>query len=377
MLIAYRRHKKDCRHTSRKNRNCECPIWAQGTLSGQPIRKSLGTANWQRAQQVLREWEAKGEQTEQPKPRKTIAEAWTALLTDLEARGLRHAVVRKYRLLQRQMQSFADARSIGLLDAFDLDATTQFRSEWKDGVRGQAKKLERLRSFFRFAQARKWIADNPAQALKKPKIVLCPTLPFTREEMERILAAADTYVQAATCDSMRRTRALVLLMRYSGLRIGDAVGLETERVKGDRLFLRTQKTGVAVNLILPDFVVQELQAIPHASLARFFWDGESSLESATRGWHKRLTVVFRAAKIANARPHRFRDTFAVELLLAGVPMERVSILLGHQSVKITEQHYAPWVPERQSQLEADLRKAWAQDPLAQVDGRGTRKVVSL
>ena len=57
-----------------------------------------------------------------------------------------------------------------------------------------------------------------------------------------------------------------------------------------------------------------------------------------------------------------RDTFAVELLLAGVPLERVSILLGHQSVSITEKHYAPWVRSRQAQLEADLAAAWRLDP---------------
>jgi hypothetical protein len=61
--------------------------------------------------------------------------------------------------------------------------------------------------------------------------------------------------------------------------------------------------------------------------------------------------------------HRFRDTFAVELLLAGVPIERVSVLLGHQSVRITEKHYAPWVRSRQEQLEADLTRAWNRDPL--------------
>jgi integrase len=54
-----------------------------------------------------------------------------------------------------------------------------------------------------------------------------------------------------------------------------------------------------------------------------------------------------------------RDTFAVEMLLAGVPLEQVSILLGHKSVKITEKHYAPWVKARQEQLAANVRKAWS------------------
>ena len=60
-------------------------------------------------------------------------------------------------------------------------------------------------------------------------------------------------------------------------------------------------------------------------------------------------------------PNRFRDTFAVELLLSGVPIERVSILLGHSSVRITEKHYAPWVRDRQVQLEADVRRTRSTD----------------
>jgi integrase/recombinase XerD len=66
--------------------------------------------------------------------------------------------------------------------------------------------------------------------------------------------------------------------------------------------------------------------------------------------------------VPTGHAHRFRDTFAVELLLAGVLMERVSILLGHHSVRITEKHYAPWVRARQEQLEADVRRTWAEVP---------------
>ena len=54
----------------------------------------------------------------------------------------------------------------------------------------------------------------------------------------------------------------------------------------------------------------------------------------------------------------FRDTFAVELLNKGVPIDRVSLLLGHSSVKVTEKHYAPFVKERQQQLENYARMAW-------------------
>ena len=47
-----------------------------------------------------------------------------------------------------------------------------------------------------------------------------------------------------------------------------------------------------------------------------------------------------------------------------MPIERVSIFLGHESVKTTEKHYRPWVRERQEQAEADVRRTWDRDPIA-------------
>ena len=63
----------------------------------------------------------------------------------------------------------------------------------------------------------------------------------------------------------------------------------------------------------------------------------------------------------------FRDTFAVEMLLAGVPIDQVSLLLGHASVKITEKSYSPFVKARQVQLQESVRNAWK---LGQPTGNG-------
>ena len=62
---------------------------------------------------------------------------------------------------------------------------------------------------------------------------------------------------------------------------------------------------------------------------------------------------------AHFHPHRFRDTFAVSLLLKGGSPDSVSKLLGHSSIKVTERHYAPWVKARQDLLEAEVRRSWS------------------
>jgi len=64
------------------------------------------------------------------------------------------------------------------------------------------------------------------------------------------------------------------------------------------------------------------------------------------------------------------------LLLAGTPMERVSMLmlLVDTSIKITGKHYAPWVRSRQKQLEADVTRAWSSDSFLNHEIAGTNQV---
>jgi integrase/recombinase XerD len=162
---------------------------------------------------------------------------------------------------------------------------------------------------------------------------------------------------------LRRLQALILLARYSGLRIGDAASLACDRLDGQKLFLYTAKTGTPVHSKLPQFVVDEPDRCPRLSPTYWFWTGNGSKE-ALSDYRRVFRQVAKLAGVKDAYPHRFRDTFAVELLLAGVPIEQVSMLLGHSSIKVTEKHYAPWVRARQQQMEESLDRAIKNDPLA-------------
>jgi integrase/recombinase XerD len=378
MLTTYRRHIKMCAHRSegRKYRRCRCPIWADGFIGRQEIRKSLDTRNWEEAQDRIREWEAEGTQAAEPEP-VTIAEAWEEFLADAKARNLREPTLYKYELLSRQMARFATDKGIRFLRELDLPTLRKFRATWPNENLGALKKLEYLRAFFRFAHESRWLDENPARKLESPKVKQTPTLPFTPEQMTSILAACEKYGMKCRGgkhrrpENVRRIRALVLLLRHSGLRIGDGVTLGRGRIAGDKLFLYTAKTGTPVYVPLPDFVVTALEAVPKISEQYFFWTGESKTESATGDWQRALKGVFKEAGIPDGHAHRFRDTFAVELFKAGVPMERVSVLLGHSSIKVTERHYSPWVRARQEQLEADVRRTWG-EPLP--DTKGTPEV---
>jgi site-specific recombinase XerD len=382
-LTLYRRHKKTCPNFGKlrndKQAKCNCKIWADGIIEGREVRMSLDLRDWSKAERLKIRMED-GEPTECTAAI-TLAHAWTSLLADLEARKLSNQTVRKYKLLKRQMEAYGTDRGLVLLAQFNLDVLSRFRATWKDGPRTASKKLERLRAFFRFAHDRQWVETNPATRIRLPKVSIRPTMPLTNDELVKILTACDGLQVSTPIEgklNAHRLKTLILLMRYTGMRVSDAVMLTTDRLDGKRLFLYTQKTGVPVYTVLPDSVLFALEATPRVTDTRYFWSGNSKRESVICHWQMRLKKVFDLAGISkglgNAVSHRLRDTFAVELLLAGVPIERVSILLGHQSVRITEKHYSPWVRARQEQLEADVASAWKRDPILNQENVGTNSV---
>ena len=59
-------------------------------------------------------------------------------------------------------------------------------------------------------------------------------------------------------------------------------------------------------------------------------------------FRKRFARICRKAELGARRPKDLRDTFASQLLTAGVPLGYISAQLGHGSVDVTARHYARW-----------------------------------
>jgi integrase/recombinase XerD len=361
MLITYRRHNAErCKFTSRSEYRCKCPIWVTGTDGKNRFRReALKLRDWNRAQELVRKWDVEGQQPKR-KSAATIKEWSQAFMQDAESpsgRNLTDETLRKYRHLFNQLEAFADEKGIRFVEDIGLDDLTAFRSTWSDGPLSSSKKLERLRSVYRFAVDRGWVETNYALKLKPPKVKDAPTLPFDDDEMDAIFKAAKKSNRFAA-DSVH---AFILTMRYSGLRISDTTMLSRESLVGTRLKLYTAKTGEHVSILLPDFVASALRSVKSTNPKYFFWTGYSKLPAAASLWRKRLADVFKDAKI-EGHSHQFRDTFACSLLQAGVSLQDVSVLLAHRSTKITEKHYSPWVKSRQDALDRALASVAVAEP---------------
>jgi integrase len=280
----------------------------------------------------------------------SVREAAEKFYQESVARHLAPASLKKYRAFCDLVQRFGDRRC-ALLAGFTPELVREFRDQWKVGPSTTLKRLELVRSFFRFCEESGWILRSPARGLKAPILRHQPTLPFAAEEVARILQHAG------------ETLTFLLVLRHTGLRISDAARLTPSQFDGQRIRLYTQKTGTPVSVPVPPVLCQLLrQTEPRGGY--YFLRGQSTaLDNWTDLWRRQLAKVFAKAGIVDGHPHRFRDTFAVDLLQKGVSLEEVSKLLGHASIRITEKHYAPWVQERQSKLDEAVRRTWEEPKL--------------
>jgi integrase/recombinase XerD len=352
-------------------------MWVEGTVNGSYVRRSLQTASWERAQGLAQQIESADDPRATPTKVDepiTIKLAVEEYLADARARELSEATLYKLDIIfRKQFLGWTKSEGYALLRELDLRAVQVFRASWQDGGLAKKKKQERLTGFFWFCIRTGWITQNPTAHLTRIVVHQTPTDYFTREEYAQILDATcrlDDGVERPYDVEKRglRIRALTELMRWSGLRIRDAVTLDKTRLLGDDLLLYQAKTGTPVYVPLPPYVAEAVRTVPPGlkpNLRYYFWSGNGHPKSAVADWQRSYRRLFTLARLERPDgtakrcfPHMFRDTFAVENLLAGVPIDQVSMLLGHASVKITEKHYSPWVKARQDQLAASVRKAW-------------------
>jgi integrase/recombinase XerD len=383
MLSVYSRHYPPCPSSDINYKRCRCPKWINGLLGsdGPFIRRSAKTRSWEKAEDFKRELEeeyeskAKGlEEASRPEATVvTVKEAVTRFLNSKRNENLADSTVDKLTtIFEKQFLAWTNSARFTYITEITTADLEGFRDTWTDGPLAKKKKQERLIGFFYYCLRLGWIKSNPAVLLGRIRADGPPTDYFPKSEFDKIMDATYIYQPRGWVECRNqatRLRILTLLMRWSGLAIRDAVTLERRRLnENGELLLYRAKTGSPVYVPLPPDVAESLRSIPPGPSPNpryFFWSGNGSPKSVVGNWQRSFRRLFTIANLRRedgslkrCHPHMLRDTFAVEMLLAGVPLEQVSILLGHKSVKITEKHYAPWVKARQEQLAANVRKAW-------------------
>jgi integrase/recombinase XerD len=372
VITIFVRHSAKCKYAGDEfYKGCKCRKHLRWSRGGEQHRKAAGTRTWAEAEDKKRELEdqlsgripeVKAEQEQ----RDTQA-CIDIFLQDKKNQGITEKVIGKYTRELARLRTFCESKSVYTVQGITRELLTGFCATWPDlypSSTTRSKVRERVRSFLRYCYEAQWIARIPP--LPKIKIDEPPTMPLSAAEYTRLLDSV--YGTVADTEQRGKVHALMQLMRWSGLAIRDALTLKRGEIQFDttkklhRIVTARQKTGVSVSVPIPPDIATELLAVANGNPEYIFWSGKGEEESITKNWAKYyIAPCFKAAKIPNdghMMSHRLRDTFAVDLLEKGVPLEEVSKLLGHESIKTTERHYAKWVKGRQDRLDSLVTASW-------------------
>jgi site-specific recombinase XerD len=156
---------------------------------------------------------------------------------------------------------FLSGCRVATVDQVDLESFNGFRLTRRVSPGTWGKELGILRHFFRFCLDNEWILKSWADRVPMPKnLPPAEREPYEPNEVAKILAACDA-IGSGVYERLR-ARAMILLLRYSALRISDVATLAKNRVRNNEIFVRTTKNGKPVRLPVPADLQAALDVLP-------------------------------------------------------------------------------------------------------------------
>jgi integrase len=272
--------------------------------------------------------------------------SWTAQRVALGK--MRDSTRDRYLQTVAAFQKFVEARQIASLAEISRAVIEDFKAwrlklvlekKFSRGGRGVVLDAAILHRVFVFAMDCEMVTRNPVRLEGRPgDEPERGAQPFKAEELAKLREAAGPDLLA------------FLVLRWTGMRGSDVVGLSWEEIDWEsreinRLTLKRRK-----RVILPIhqelFFALEVERDRQKPLPddRVLVNPATGKSFTRPRLYERMLALGRRAGVLGAHPHRFRDTYAVDLLARGASPYDVAKLLG-DTVDTIEKHYAPFVKE--------------------------------
>ena len=213
------------------------------------------------------------------------------------------------------------------------------RRELEDNASAVTRNNERsvLNSFFQWLMDEEQIQKNPMRKVPKIKERKMQKKAFTHMELELI---------RANCRNDTETAVIEVLIS-TGCRVSELCGIKISDIDGDRVTVHgkgnkdrtcylTAKAQLAIKEYMKTEYFQKRQALGCEYLF-MRKKGEDATKPVCNSTIENMTRrIGMDAGVKDCHPHRFRRTCATMALERGMPIERVSHMLGHESIETTQ-----------------------------------------
>ena len=193
-----------------------------------------------------------------------------------------------------------------------------------------SRKLNSIRTFFRYLKQEGIIVQNPSLDVSHPKYIQSPPRIFTKLEYR---ALRDFSKEDA------RTYALVEILLQTGIKIGELAGLEILDIKDGALSIKkygkTPAREIPLNKAVKKAIDDYVKIRPESKDNHLFITrtGHSLL---IRNIRQIISRCFRENGIENATVNDLRNTFIAHQLRNGASVEYIAKLVGHRRLSSTE-----------------------------------------
>jgi integrase/recombinase XerC len=204
------------------------------------------------------------------------------------------------------------------------------------------RKMASLRGFFRYLSREGRISADPARLLRLPKMP--KTLPAVPNEEVTNALVDGTSRNDLDQPYPKRDRLLFEILYGCGLRISEAVGLNTDDIDRTERWLRVRGKGkkerqVPYGSKASDALDAYLRDRTPADTSRALFLNHRGVRITDRG--ARNIVKFYATYVAgdsSIHPHTLRHAFATHLLGDGADLRSIQELLGHARLSTTQKY---------------------------------------
>lgn len=213
----------------------------------------------------------------------------------------------------------------------DIEGFIKSLIEKKYTKKSASRKLNSIRTFFRFLKHEGTITANPAFDISHPKYTQTPPRILSKMEYRalRDVAKEDT-----------RTYALVELLLQTGLKIGELATLRINDINNDKI--QVKKYGKNIERIVP----LNKAAIAAINAYKTIRNNQSKDDSLfvtrtgkpllIRNIRQIIDKCFQEVGIVNATVNDLRNTFIAHQLKHGSSLEYISSVVGHRRISSTE-----------------------------------------
>ncbi len=259
----------------------------------------------------------------------------------LESRRRAHATIIAYGKDIEQVTQFLTnmgKKTVAEVSRDELEAFLKKLASDNYTPKSVSRKINSIKTFFRFLKASGVIRVDPAIDIAHPKYEVKPP---------RILSKLEYRALRDACRGDIRIHAIVELFLQTGIRIGELANLTVDDVKNGDLHISAQE-GHAERTIPVNKAAQEAlqryletRGTPSTSVqannkALFITKTDRPL--LIRNIRTAIDRYFRIAGIEGAKVNDLRHTFIAHHLMAGTPITTLSQLVGHKRLSTTERY---------------------------------------